>query len=367
MVGALLRSLPMKRYLFGMAILALAAAGVVWVAIKEQRAATAAGGPKKASAARALDVGVPASVQPHVDAAPTTPASATPDPAIGDAGPTTPDVATPDASTPDGQSVPPLAPYAAWSAVRWGMARAEVGASLKEAGFTVDDAAETTPAAQRLRAKSGPREVTIDFGASGPRQIVVTAASVSKEDAEAAVAKIKARAAATSTVERSERRWKLEGDAVVSLGTEVDGNKTTLREEHVRERAPGGAVGFAKLRWGMSTAEVVGYVTAAGYAAHVVKGNASDADTVTFTKADAEGTASFNQFGLRRIEIASPTGDGGAARAKELETLFGKAAATSVSTKTQHVDHGRMTAIEVEVKESQPSGGFTVIETYRPK
>lgn len=349
----------MKRYLFGLAILALAAAGVVWVAIKEQRAVTAAG-PKSASGQA---VTMPAATPSHVDAVPTVTASAPPDAETGEATRTLLDAST----LADGESVTSLAPYAAWTVVRWGMSRAEVGASLREAGFTVDDAAETTPAAQRLRAKSGPRDVTIDFGAMGPSQIVVTAASLSKEEAEAAVAKIKARAPATSTVERAERRWKMEGDAVVSLGTEVEGSRSTLREEHVRERAPGGAVGFAKLRWGMSTAEVVGYVTAAGYAAQVVKGAAGDADTVTFTKGDAEGTASFNQFGLRRVEIAGPTGDGGAARAKELETLFGKAAATSVSTKTQHVDHGRMTAIEVEVKENQPSGGFTVIETYRPK
>lgn len=352
----------MKRYLLGMAILALPAAGVMWVAIKGQGAATPASAPKKASTSesRAMDVGVPASV--NAAPPPPPPASAMLE-EIGDAG-----LPTPDASTlGDGQASPTLAPYAAWSVVRWGMARADVVTELKQAGFTVEEAAETKSAAQRLRAKSGSRDLTVDFGASGPSQIVVTAASLSKEEVDAAVAKIKARAPATNTVERSERRWKMEGDAVASLSTEVDGNKATLREEHVRERAPGGWVGFAKLRWGMSTAEVVGYVTAAGYAAHVVKAPAGDADTVTFTKGDAEGSATFNQFGLRRVESSGPVTDGGEARTKELESSFGKAAATSVSTKTQHVDHGRMTAIDVEVTEKQPSGGFTVTETYRPK
>jgi len=116
----------------------------------------------------------------------------------------------------------------------------------------------------------------------------------------------------------------------------------------------------------MSTQEVVGQLTAAKYVARVVKASAGHGETVSFTKGDAEGIASFNQFGLRQLEISGPTADTGAARVKELETALGKEASLEVSTKTEHVDQSRMTSIDVEVTEGRAGGGFTVVETYRP-
>jgi hypothetical protein len=197
---------------------------------------------------------------------------------------------------------------------------------------------------------------------------VVSASNLSKEGAEAAVAKTKERAPATKTIDHAERRWKKDVGASATLITDVDGATAAMREEHVRERAPGGALGFASLRWGMSTQEVVGLLTAGGYVARVAKGPAtSPTETVPFSKGDVEGTASFNKFGLRQVEISGPAVDGGAARAKELESALGKPASVEVSTKTRHVDHARMTSIDVEVTDKQPGGGFTVVETYRPK
>jgi hypothetical protein len=371
----------MKRYFLAMAILAAGAAGVVWIAIKERAAATRATAAKPATTAiaessvtdsAARDIKAPVS------------ASATPTPMDippVDGGPT----ADANAATPDGgQSFPPLAAYAAWSVVRWGMKAAEVDVALRQAGVTVLDATDPKTEVKRLRAKSGPWDVTIDFTANSPSEIVVTASNLSKEEAHAAVAKAKERAPATKTIDRAERHWKKEGGAVATLVTRIDGATGTMREEHVRETAPGGALGFAGLRWGMSTQEVVGVLTARGYVARVVKASPTGLDpcavpqpaldcakkshveTVPFSKGDVEGTASFNQFGLRQVEISGPAVDGGAARAKELESSLGKPASVEVSTKTQHVDHGRMTSIEVEVTERRP-GGFTVIETYRPK
>jgi hypothetical protein len=183
-----------------------------------------------------------------------------------------------------------------------------------------------------------------------------------------AVAKRTARAPATKPIDPAARRCKKAAGASATLITAVAGATATLRYAHGRARAPGGAIGFASLRWGMSTQEVVGLLTAGGYVARVAKGPAtSPTETVPFSKGDVEGTASFNKFGLRQVEISGPAVDGGAARAKELESALGKPASVEVSTKTRHVDHARMTSIDVEVTDKQPGGGFTVVETYRPK
>ena len=173
--------------------------------------------------------------------------------------------------------------------------------------------------------------------------------------------------AATSTVEHTERRWKKDGGASATLTTDVDGANATMREEHIRERSPGGWIGFASLRWGMSTQEVVGLLTARGYAARAVKALATGPETVQLSASGIEGVASFNQFGLRHLELSGPTTDGAAARAKEIEATLGKPASVESSIKTRHADHARMTAIDVEVAEKQPANELTVTETYRPK
>ncbi len=309
----------MRSHYLGVMLLALGAAGMVWIAMKQRPAA-------------------PAAVAEAPPAAP-----------MADAG----HLAV--------TTSPPRAADAVWSGVRWSMSAADVEAALKGAGAVVTDATDTKPGTKRLRAKSGEWEATIDFGADGAEQIVVTTTGSSKEAALALVAKISERAPPSKTIERSERRWKGDGGAVASLVTSVDGATATLREEHVRERAPGGELGFATLRWGMSTQEVFGHLRPAGYAAHVV-----NADTVEFDAEGASGTASFNQFGLRRVVISGAAVDGGAARAEELESSLGAPASLEVSTKTQHVDRARMTSIDVEVTESPPDAGFTVVETYRP-
>lgn len=273
-----------------------------------------------------------------------------------------------DASVDGGaQPFPPLASYAAWSVVRWGMSIAEVETALREAGVTIVEASDPKATTKRVRAKSGTWDVTIDFDSKSPSQIVVTSAKVSKEDAQAALARIKDRAPATNTVERSERRWKKEGDATTTFAVDGDGTTFTTREEHLRERSPGGAIGFAALRWGMSSQEVVGLLTARGYGARAVKTPGPGPETLPFNKGAIEGMASFNQFGLRHVEVSGPTTDAGAARAKELEAALGKPASMEASTKTRHLDHGRMTAIDVELKERQPGGELTIVETYRPK
>jgi hypothetical protein len=372
----------MRRYYLGVMMLALGSAGVVWIAIKQRPAATAAVAEPPASVSASANGSSPLATE-------STAASALPSPAeapteaiqIGDAG----HVAAIDPDAGDGQIFPPLAADAAWSVVRWSMSAADVEVALIEAGFVVADATDAKTGTKRLRAKRGPWEATIEFGAKSAEQIVVTTTNVSKEAAHAVVAKMSERAPATKTSSHGERRWKKDGGAVASFVTYVDGAAATMREEHVRESSPGGGLGFAGLRWGMSTQEVVGQLTAAGYVAHVVKASApglvmcaapdpppdcakkSHPETVPFNKGDVEGTASFNQFGLRHVEISGPTVDSGVARTKELEASLGKAASFEASTKTQHGDHGRMTWIEVEVTERQPGGVFTVVEIYRPK
>lgn len=266
-----------------------------------------------------------------------------------------------------GQNFPPLAAYAAWSVVRWGMSVSEVETALRDGGVAVVEATDTKSAAKRVRAKSGTWDVTIDFGSNGPSAIVVTATKLSREAAQGAVAKVKERAPATSTVEHTERRWKKDGGASATLTTDVDGANATMREEHIRERSPGGWIGFASLRWGMSTQEVVGLLTARGYAARAVKALATGPETVQLSASGIEGVASFNQFGLRHLELSGPTTDGAAARAKEIEATLGKPASVESSIKTRHADHARMTAIDVEVAEKQPANELTVTETYRPK
>jgi hypothetical protein len=368
----------MKRYYLGVMMLALGAAGLVWVAIKQRPAATAAVAEPPASASSG---GAPTTTTPAASALPTPASAPTEDVQIGDAG----HLAVVDPVAEGGQTFPPLAADAAWSVVRWTMSAADVELALRDVGVIVADATDTKTGAKRLRAKSGPWDATIDFGAKSVDQIVVTATNLSKEAAYAVIAKMKERAPATKTIDRTERRWKKEGGAVASLVTYVDGTTATVREEHVRESSPGGAIGFAGLRWGMSTQEVVGQLMAAGYVVRVVKASATDlascsvpnpppdcakkshAETVPFNKGEVEGMASLNQFGLRQVGISGMTADSGVARAKELESSLGKAASVEASTKTQHVDHARMTSIDVEVTEKQPGGGFTVFETYRPK
>lgn len=354
----------MNRYFLATAMLALGAGGVVWIAIKE-RAATkpARTAPTAVATATATATTTATAIAATATAETPVSASATPtiDADVADAGEP---VASIDASIPDGgQTFPPLAAYAAWSVVRWGTTVAEVESALKQAGVVVVDATDKKNEAKRVRAKSGSWDVTIDFGASGANQIVVTATNLSKEAAQAAISHAKDRAAATSTVVHNERHWKKDGDASTAFTSHVDGATASMHEEHVRERSPGGAIGFAGLRWGMSTQEVVGLLTAHGYAASAVKGS----PTLPFSKGDVEGTASFNQFGLRHVEISGPTTDAGVARAKELEASLGKPTTSELSTKTQHLDHGRMTSIDVEVTEKQPGSGLTVTETYRPK
>jgi hypothetical protein len=336
----------MRRHYLGVMMLGLGAAGMMWIAIKQRPAATAVVAKPLASAnasSGALATPTAASALPTPPSAPTEAIQ------IGDAG----------------QTFPPLAADAAWSVVRWSMSAADVEVALREAGVVVVDATDTKTGKKRLRATRGSWDATIDFGAKSVDQIVVTATNLSKEGARAVVAQTSERAPATKTIERSERRWKIDGGAVASLVTSGDATKATVREEHVRERSPGGAIGFADLRWGMSTQEVYGHLRAAGYVARVE--TASDVETVPFNQGDVEGTASFNQFGLRRVQLSGPTVDNGSARAKELESSLGIAPSLEVSTKTQHVDDARMTSIDVEVTEIEPGGGFTVVETYRPK
>jgi len=326
----------MKRSLFAVVVLALGAGGVVWIAVKQR--------PAPARARPTADIAVPASGVVSASASASSSASAKP-------------------AADSGQSFPPLAPNAAWSVVRWDMSAAKVEVAFEDAGFDVADATDAKTGAKRLRVKRGAWEATIDFDAKSPSQIVVAAESVSKEVADAVVTKMKERAPVTKTIELTEWRWVKDTGEGTTLAANVDGATATMRELHVRERAPGGAIGFAGLRWGQSTQEVVGQLEAAGYRARVVKAP----ETVPFTKGDVEGMASFNQFGVRRVEVSGPTGDRAAARAKELESSLGKPASTEVSTKTEYVDDARATWIQVEVSEKRPGEGLALVETYRPK
>jgi hypothetical protein len=324
--------------------------------------------PINAAAASSLQVVSVPAPPPPPPPPPAPPPPPTPTPPPPPPPSATPDAASDAASDPSPPaSFPALAPYAAWSLVRWDMPLAEVEAALRKEGATIVEANDAKNGPKRLRATSGAWAVTIDFGASGPDEIVVTSANLSKEAADALVAKMNDRAPATKTVEHDERRWKKDTGELATLVVHVEGATATMREEHARERSPGGAVGFAGLRWGMSTQEVIGQLTARGYGAYVAKTGDSHAATVPFTKGDTEGTASFNQFGLRHVELSGPTTDGGAARAKELESALGKASSVEASRKTEHVDHARMTSIEIEARAPQPGGGFTVSERYRRK
>lgn len=365
-----------KSYVLAMMMLALAASGVVWIAVKERPMAP----PSKTAVAEPRATMTIASASSTPVSAPE-PTQSAPSPS------TTASTRAEDAGGggASGPTFPPLAPYAAWSVVRWDMSAAEAEGALKKEGVIVAEEMDEKTGGKRLRANAGASEATIDFGARGATEIVVTVTNLSKDGAHAIVAKTKERAPATKTIDRSERRWKKDGGATASFVTYGDGTTATAREEHTRESAPGGAVGFAGLRWGMSTQEVVGQLTAAGHVAHVVQATAATLDpcavpnpsldcakksrgaSVPFSKGDVEGTASFNQFGLRHVELSGPTVDGGAARAKELESSLGKPASVEVSTKTLHVDHARLTAIDVELKERPPAAGFAVVETYRPK
>lgn len=356
----------MTRYLLAAMMLALCAGGVVWIAVREQSAA------KRAKPEKPTAVATATTPEPSASTSTSTSANANAVPAadaeIADAAPAAAVDASVDASaSASGQRFPALAPYAAWSVVRWGMSVSEVESVLRDGGVVVVEATDTKNAAKRVRAKGGTWDVTIDFGASGPSQIIVTATKLSREAAQAAVAKVKERAPATSTIEHTERHWKKDGGASATLTTDVDGTNATMREEHVRERSPGGWIGFASLRWGMSTQEVVGLLTARGYGARAVKALATGPETVQFSASGVEGVASFNQFGLRHVELSGPTTDAGAARAKELEASLGKPTSVDASTKTRHADHARMTSIDVEVLEKQPANELTVTETYRPK
>src|SRR5690349_14526064 len=146
------------RYFLAIMMLALAAAGVVWIAIEQRPHAsmatvtvTATSEPPPPPPASPPLLSPSASAPPIESASPLPlPSASSPAVAIGDAGE---------------QAFPPLAANAAWSVVRWDMSAAEAAAALKEAGVAVVEPSDPKPESKRVRAKGGPSEATIDFGA----------------------------------------------------------------------------------------------------------------------------------------------------------------------------------------------------------
>ena len=283
-------------------------------------------------------------------------------------------------TTKDGAPIPPLAKGAAWSVVRWDMSRADIEDAFKKAGTAVDAKTDPKTGSERVTAKHGSWSGVVYFSAKKPTNIVVTGERLTKDAAAQVTAKMKERGGApTSTTERLEVRWRKAGGAATTIVVANDG---TVREEYVRDNGTGD-VGFAKLKWGMAPADVVQALTAAGYPSKVTKASGGldpcslpnappdcakkkgPAESVTIAKGDLEGRASFDQKGLTQLEISGPSTDKGAARLAEIEKSLGKPSSREKSTKTQHADD--VAKIELEVKEKEPDGIFTVFETYRPK
>jgi hypothetical protein len=279
----------------------------------------------------------------------------------------------------DGKPLPPLAAGAVWSVVRWDMTRAQIEEAFTKAG--------TTPRARgaSLAVKGGGWEGTVSFSANKPIQIDVVGGGLSKEAAASVTAKMRERGGAPArTSARIEERWKKPGAGTVTLVAAGSDGAWTTREEYVRDGGAG-AVGFAPLTWGMAPAAAEQGLTGSGWSAHVVKASAAGVDpcsmpdappdcakkaaakSVVFTKGEREGTASFAEAGLVQVVVSGPVADEAAAlgRGKEIEAALGKAKSIERSTKTQHADAS--SKIELEVRERQPDGTFTVLETYRPK
>jgi hypothetical protein len=278
----------------------------------------------------------------------------------------------------DGSPLPPLAKGAAWSVVRWDMSRADIEEAFRKAGVNVEGKSDPKTGVERVTAKHGSWNGVVYFSAKKPTNIVVTGERLTKDAAAQVTAKMKERGGApTQTMERHEVRWRKSGAGTTTV---VVGSDGTVREEFVRDGGSG-EVGFAKTKWGMTPAEVVAALTAAGYGAKVTKQTGGidpcslpnappncektkgPPESVVITKGDLEGKASFDPKGLTQIEVSGPSSDKGAARLAELEKALGKPTSRERSTKTQHADD--VAKIELEVKEKEDT--FTVFETYRPK
>lgn len=283
-------------------------------------------------------------------------------------------------TTKDGAPIPPHVKGAAWSIVRWDMSRGDIEDAFKKAGTAVEAKTDVKTGAERVTVKHGSWHGVVYFSAKKPTNIVVTGERLTKDAAAQVTAKMKERAGApTSTTERLEVRWRKAGGAATTIVVANDG---TVREEYVRDNGTGD-VGFAKLKWGMAPADVQQDLTAAGYPSKVTKASGGldpcslpnappdcgkkkgPGESVTIAKGDLEGRASFGDKGLTQLEISAPSTDKGAARLAEIEKALGKPAYREKSTKTQHADD--VAKIELEVKEKEPDGIFTVFETYRPK
>jgi hypothetical protein len=309
------------------------------------------------------------------------------DASVSDAavGETATDAATEDeggaaAAADTGSPPPPLAKGAAWSVVRWDMARADAAAAFEKAGVKAENKNDPKTGAERLSVKYGPWHAVVYFRAKKPDSIVVIGERLSKDAAAAEATKMTQRAGAPSqTTRRLELRWRKKGAGATTFVVANDGG---LREEYVRDGATGD-VAFAKLTWGMTAAAAQQALSAAGYVANVTKPSAVGLDpcslpnappdcvkkaaqpSVAFTKGDTEGTVSFDDKGLSQVVVTSSSTDGGAARKAELTKALGDPTTVESSTKMQYADD--VAKIEVETTEHQPANTFSVIETFRPK
>lgn len=280
----------------------------------------------------------------------------------------------------DGGPMPPLAKGAAWSIVRWDMSRADVVSAFEKAGVNVEAKTDVKTGTERVTAKHGAWNGVVYFSGKKPTNIVVTGERLTKDAAAQVTAKMKERGGApTQTMDRLEVRWRRAG---AGSTTAIVANDGTVREEYVRDGGSGD-VGLAKLTWGMAPDAVQKALAAAGYGAKMTtvtggidpcairnappdcEKKKGPAESVVINKGDVEGRASFDPKGLAQIELHGPTSDKGAARLGELEKTLGKPTSRERSTKTQHADD--VAKIELEVKEKDPEGTFTVFESYRPK
>jgi hypothetical protein len=233
---------------------------------------------------------------------------------------------------------------------------------------------------ERVTAKHGSWSGVVYFSGKKPTSIVVTGERLTKDTAAQVTAKMKERGGAPAqTTERHEVRWRKAGAGTTTVVVANDG---TVREEYVRDGGSG-EVGFAKTKWGMTPADVQAALTATGHGAKITKQSGGiDAcslpnappdcektkgppESVLIAKGDLEGKASFDSKGLTQIEVSAPSSDKGAARLSEMEKALGKPTSRERSTKTQHADD--VAKIELEVKEKEPDGTFTVFESSRPK
>jgi hypothetical protein len=280
----------------------------------------------------------------------------------------------------DGSPMPPLAKGAAWSIVRWDMARADIEDAFRKAGVNVEGKNDAKTGAERVTVRHGPWSGVVYFSAKKPTNIVVTGERPTKEAASQVGAKMKERGGAPAqTMDRLEVRWRKAGGGATTVVVANDG---TVREEYMREGATGN-VGLATLTWGMAPAAAQQALVASGYAARLTKSSGGldpctlpnappdcdkkkgPAESLVITKGDASGKSSFDANGLTQIELSGSSTDKGVARLAELERSLGKPTTRERSTKTQHADD--VAKIELEVKERDPEGTFTVFENYRPK